>query len=121
MTERSRLGVHPPIHESGDLADVPGGALEGAAGRVRLDRGVICALHHVHMTPEDALRHGLRAKSVIRVRIEGDRELVLGDVPVRVDPNFALAMHTDTDEANAANVKTGAQWFLEAIQSADLS
>ena len=117
MTEQFKLGVHPPIRESGDIADTPGCTLEGPAGNVKLERGTICALRHVHMTPEDALRYGVRDKSVVRVRIAGDRELVFGDVLVRVDPNFALAMHIDTDEANAANVKTGAQAYIEGIQS----
>jgi propanediol utilization protein len=69
------------------------------------------------MTPQDALRHGVRDKSVIRVRVDGDRELVFGDVLVRVDPNFALAMHIDTDEANAANVQTGALGHIDGIQT----
>jgi acetate kinase len=116
MTEQFKLGVHPPIRESGDIADTPGCTLEGPGGSVKLDRGVICALRHVHMTPEDALRYGVRDKSFVRVRIAGDRELVFGDVLVRVDPTFALAMHIDTDEANAANVKTGAQGYIEGIQ-----
>jgi len=117
MTEQFKLGVHPPIRESGDIADTPGCTLEGTAGSVKLDCGVICALRHIHMTPEDALRYGLRDKSFVRVRIAGDRELVFGDVLVRVDPKFALAMHIDTDEANAANVQTGAQGYIEGIQS----
>jgi acetate kinase len=117
MTEQFKLGVHPPIRESGDIADTPGCTLEGPAGSVQVDRGVICALRHVHMTPEDALRYGVRDKSVVRVRIAGDRELVFGDVLVRVDPNFALAMHIDTDEANAVNVQTGARGYIEGIQS----
>jgi len=116
MTEQFKLGVHPPIRESGDIADTPGCTLEGTAGSVKLDRGVICALRHVHMTPEDALRYGVRDKSFVRVRVAGDRELIFGDVLVRVDPNFALAMHIDTDEANAANVQTGAQGYIEGIQ-----
>jgi len=117
MTEQFKLGVHPPIRESGDIADSPGCTLEGPTGSVKMDRGVICALRHVHMTPEDALRYGVRDKSFVRVRVDGDRELVFGDVLVRVDPSFALAMHIDTDEANAANVKTGAQGYIEGIQS----
>jgi acetate kinase len=117
MTEQFKLGVHPPIRESGDIADSPGCMLEGSAGSVPIDRGVICAFRHIHMTPEDALRYGVRDKSIVRVRISGDRELVFGDVLVRVDPSFALAMHIDTDEANAASVKTGAEGFIEGIQS----
>jgi acetate kinase len=117
MTEQFRLGVAPPIRESGDIADTPGCTLESPTGSVKVDRGVICALRHVHMTPADALRYGVRDKSFVRVRIGGDRELVFGDVLVRVDPNFSLAMHIDTDEANAANVKTGAQGYIDGIQS----
>jgi acetate kinase len=117
MTEQFKLGVAPPIRESGDIADTPGCTLESPTGSVKVDRGVICALRHVHMTPEDALRYGVRDKSFVRVRIAGDRELVFGDVLVRVDPNFSLAMHIDTDEANAASVKTGAQGYIDGIQS----
>ncbi len=118
MTEQFKVGVHPPIRESGDIADTPGCTLESPSGSVTVDRGVICALRHVHMTPEDALHYGVLDKSIVRVRIGGDRELIFGDVLVRVDPNFKLAMHIDTDEANAANVQTGAQAYLEEIQRA---
>lgn len=117
MTEQFKLGVHPPIRESGDIADTPGCTLEGTAGSVKPARGVIGAVRHVHLTPEDALRYGVRDKSVVRVRITGDRELVFGDVLVRVDWHFALARHIDTDEANAASVQTGAQGFIEGIQA----
>jgi acetate kinase len=117
MTEQFKLGLAPPIRESGDITGTPGCVLEGPSGRLQLKEGVICALRHVHMTPENALQYGVRDKSVIRIRIPGDRELVFGDVLVRVDPSFALAMHIDTDEANAANVATGAIGYIESIQS----
>lgn len=118
MTEQFKLGIAPPIRESGDITDTPGCTLESSTGSVQIDRGVICALRHVHMSPEDALRYGVRDKSYVRVRITGDRELVFGDVLVRVDPNFKLAMHIDTDEANAANIGAkGAQGFIDGIQS----
>jgi propanediol utilization protein len=117
MTEQFKLGILPPIRESGDIADTPGCTLESPTGSVQIDKGVICALRHVHMSPEDALRYGVRDKSFVRVRIAGDRELIFGDVLVRVDPSFKLAMHIDTDEGNAANVKTGAKGHIDGIQS----
>jgi acetate kinase len=117
MTEQYRLGVDAPVRESGDIADTPGCTLESPTGSVKVDRGVICALRHIHMRPDDALRYGVRDKSVVRVRIAGDRKLIFGDVLIRVDPNFALAMHIDTDEANAASVKTGAQGYIDGIQN----
>lgn len=116
MTEQFKLGIHPPVRESGDIKGTPGCTLEGPAGSVVLSQGVICALRHIHMTPADALRYGVRDKSFVRVRIAGDRELVFGDVLVRVDPNFSLAMHLDTDEGNAAGIETGAQGFIDGIQ-----
>lgn len=118
MTEQFKLGIVPPIRESGDIADTPGCTLESPTGTATIDKGVICALRHVHMSPEDALRYGVRDKSFVRVRITGDRELVFGDVLVRVDPSFKLAMHIDTDEANAAHIGAkGAQGFIDGIQS----
>ena len=117
MTEQFRLGIQPPIRESGDLADTPGIRLEGSAGSVQLERGVICAQRHIHMSPEDALRLRLRDRYVVRVRVDGDREVTYGDVVVRVNANFRLAMHIDTDEGNAGNVSTGMLGYIEEIQS----
>jgi len=71
------------------------------------------------MRPEDALRYGLRDRSIVRVRLSGPRSLSLGDVLVRVDPSYALALRIDADEARAANVSTGASAHIEDIQSED--
>lgn len=117
MTEQFKLGIHPPIRESGDLKDTPGITIEGPAGSVTIDKGVICAMRHIHMTPEDALRYGVRDKFTVRVCVPGDRELVFGDVRVRVDPSFRLAMHIDTDEGNAANISTGMTGYIDGIQN----
>ena len=119
MTEQFKLGIHPPIRESGDLSGTPGCILEGPNGSVQIEKGVICAERHIHMTPEDALRYGLKDKAVVRVKVKGDRELIFGDVLVRVNPNYKLAMHIDTEEANAANLKTGDLVYLDKIQSED--
>jgi acetate kinase len=117
MTEQFKVGIQPPIRESGDLANTPGIVLEGPAGKSSIERGVICAQRHIHMSPEDAMRFRLRDKYVVRVRVAGERELIFGDVVVRVNPSYRLAMHIDTDEGNAASIRTGMQGFIEEIQS----
>jgi acetate kinase len=116
-TEEFRLGIQAPVRMSGHLDGTPGLILEGPAGQVKLEEGVICAQRHIHMTPEDALRFGLRDRDVVRIRVEGNqRELVFGDVVVRVSPKYGLEMHLDTDEANAAQLSTGAVGYLVSIQ-----
>jgi acetate kinase len=76
-------------------------------------------LRHIHMTPADALRYGVKDRSVVKVRVSGDRELIFGDVLIRVNPEYKMAMHIDTDEANAANVTTGDMVFIQRIQDLD--
>ena len=117
MTEQFKLGVQPPIRQSGDLAGTPGVTLEGPYGSTTIERGVVCAQRHIHMTPEDAMRFHVRDNYVVRVRIEGERQLIFGDVVVRVNPAFRLAMHIDTDEGNAGNIQTGMLGYIEEIQS----
>jgi len=117
MTEQFKVGIQPPIRESGDLAGTPGMTLEGPYGTSMIERGVICAQRHIHMTPEDAMRFHVRDKYIVRVRIEGERQLIFGDVVVRVNPGYRLAMHIDTDEGNAGNIQTGMLGYIEEIQS----
>jgi len=115
-TEEFKLGIDAPIRASGDLADSPGLLLRGAAGEVRLERGVICALRHIHMSPEHALAYGIHDRDVVRVQLAGERSLIFGDVLVRVHPGWTLEMHIDTDEANAAEVMPDTTCTIESIQ-----
>jgi acetate kinase len=115
-TEGYRLGINAPIRMSGDVEGTPGVTLEGPEGRVELEEGVIYAHRHMHMTPTDARRLGLEDGDVVRVRVEGERELIFGDVAVRVSPKYQLELHLDTDEANAAELNTGDVAHLEGIQ-----
>ncbi len=115
-TEQFKLGIDPPIRDSGDIEGTPGIMVEGDAGTVKLTKGVICAKRHIHMSPEEALALGLRDKDVVMVRVKGVRELIFGDVLVRVHPDFRMDMHLDTDEANAAQISSGTAGYIEAIQ-----
>ena len=96
------IGVNAPCRESGDIAGSGACKLVGPAGEVELSEGVIVAKRHIHATPEDAEKYGIKDKQIVSVKVESDgRSLVFGDVVVRVSDKFADAMHIDTDEANA--------------------
>lgn len=108
LTDARSIGVTAPIRESGDVAGSGSCKLVGPKGEVELKEGVIAAKRHIHMTPADAQQMGLKDKDVVSVRVpSGERSLVFGDVVVRVSEKFALAMHIDTDESNAAAVAPG--------------
>ena len=102
FTDARALGVTPPVHESGDIEGTPGVKLVGPCGEVEIAKGVIVAKRHIHMTPEDAEALGVADKEIVNVKLDTPRATVYGDVVVRVSPKFALAMHIDTDECNAA-------------------
>ena len=91
-----------PVRESGDIAGTPGLKMVGPAGEVEISEGVIIAKRHIHMTPADAEAFGVEDKQIVKVKINSDRTLIFDDVVCRVSPKFALAMHIDTDECNAA-------------------
>ena len=102
------IGVKAPIRESGDLAGSAPCKIVGPKGEVELNDGVIIAKRHIHATPEDAEKYGLSDKQIVSVKVDTpERSLIFGDVVVRVSPKYALAMHIDTDESNAAGCTPG--------------
>jgi len=112
-TDEFKLGVDAPIRDSGNVAGSAPITLEGPAGTLPLHEGLICAKRHIHMSPEDAARFEVKDGDEVEVALEGGpRDLVFGDVLVRVSPKFTLEMHIDTDEANAAELDQGARGEL---------
>lgn len=105
-TDSFALGLHPPLRQSGDIVGTPGIKIMGPVGEVDLEQGVIVAARHIHFHTEDALKWGISDKQMLRVKLNGDRPLILENVLARVSDQFALDLHIDTDEANAAGVKT---------------
>ena len=107
-TDELTLGIAAPVRISGDLDGTPGVGIEGPAGSVSLSSGVIGARRHIHMNPHDAERLGLKDGQTVQVKVDSnDRDLVFGDVTVRIAPDFRLELHLDTDEANAAGIRNG--------------
>jgi putative phosphotransacetylase len=108
LTDARSIGVTAPVRESGDVAGSGACKLVGPKGEIELECGVIAAQRHIHATPEDAEKYGLQDKQIVSVKIDSNgRSLVFGDVVVRVSPKYALAMHIDTDESNAAGATPG--------------
>lgn len=105
LTDARALGIKVPVRESGDIAGTPGLKIVGPKGEVEIPVGAIAAKRHIHLTPADAEEMGVVDKQIVSVKVETpDRTTTFGDVVVRVHPNFAAAMHIDTDEANAAAI-----------------
>jgi putative phosphotransacetylase len=105
-TDARKLGIVPPVRESGDVKGSPGCKLVGPEGEIEIECGVIVAKRHIHLTPQNAEDMGLKDKQIVSVKVgePGARETTFGDVIVRVSEKYAPAMHIDTDEANAAGV-----------------
>lgn len=102
MTDSRKLGIPGIIRQSGDTEGTPGCTLIGPNGSLKIDHGVIVAKRHIHMTPVQAIQLNVKDNDDVFVITESyERSLIFADVVVRVSPKFALAMHVDTDEANA--------------------
>ncbi len=105
LTDARSIGVSAPVRESGDIAGSGACKLVGPCGEVELKEGVIAAKRHIHMTPADAEAMGVSDKQIVKVLMNTDgRKTIYDDVVVRVSDKYALAMHIDTDESNAAGI-----------------
>lgn len=106
-SDARKLGVKAPVRASGDIEGTPGICLSGPAGIVNVEKGVIIADRHIHMTPEDAARFQVHSGEAVKVKLFSDRPVTFEDVAVRVSPSFATRVHIDFDEANAADFQKG--------------
>ncbi len=107
LTDGRTLGIQPPVRASGSVENSPGAVLKGPCGEVRLPQGVIAAQRHIHITPTDAARFGVKDKQIVKLQTYTDRPLVFEDVLVRVSKDYATRVHLDIDEANACGYKMG--------------
>ena len=107
LTDGRTLGIDAPVRLSGDVAGSPGAVLEGSRGRVELRQGVVAAKRHIHLTPEDAARFGVKDRQNVKLKVYTSRPCVFEDVTVRISPDFASYVHLDYDEANACGFQKG--------------
>lgn len=107
LTDGVALGIAPPVRLSGDIANTPGVTLRHGDRAVVLDRGLIAAKRHIHMTPADAARFGVANGQAVRLQVFTARPVVFEEVEVRISPKFSTAVHIDYDEANACGFQKG--------------
>lgn len=96
-----------PVRDSGNLDGTPGIKLIGPCGEVELKRGVIVAARHVHLHTSDAEKYGLKDKDIVKVKVGGQRAVIFENVLIRVSDKYALDMHVDVEEGNAAALANG--------------
>jgi putative phosphotransacetylase len=104
-TDGIALGFELPLRISGDIKGTLGAMLMGPAGFFEMEEGVIRAMRHVHMSPDDAKFYGVKAGEKMKLKIGGPCGIILDQMLCRVDPSFKLEVHIDTDEGNACNLQ----------------
>ena len=104
-TDAIALGFEIPLRISGNIQGTPGCMLMGPAGFFEMKEGVIRALRHVHMHPDDAAFYSVKAGDAMKLKIGGPCAITLDQLLCRVDPSFKLEVHIDTDEGNACNLQ----------------
>ena len=107
LTDARTLGIDAPVRLSGSVENSPGATLMTDRGRVQLRQGVIAAKRHIHLTPEDAARFGVKDQQVVKLQTYTARPVLFEEVAVRVSPKFASYVHLDYDEANACGFQKG--------------
>mgnify|MGYP000946283260 FL=1 len=108
LSDGFTLGIEDlPIRDSGKTEGTPGIKLIGPKGEVELSKGVIAASRHIHMQTSDAEKYGLKDKDMVSVKVMGPRGLIFDNVLIRVNDEYALDMHLDVEEGNAAGLKNG--------------
>lgn len=108
LTDAVVLGKKVPVRESGDIEGTPGITLIHQDRELELDKGLIIAKRHIHVSPDDAEKLNVKNKEIVQVKIFGERSLIFDEVVIRIDPRFRTYMHIDFDEANACGFQKGA-------------
>lgn len=106
FSDARKVGLNPPVRESGDIKGSQPITLVGPKGTVELTEGVIVAKRHLHLTDKDGEKYGIKDKEIVQIKVGGERALIFDEVVARVSPNYATYVHLDYDEIQAAGLFT---------------
>lgn len=107
LTDAVSIGVKAPVRESGKISNTPSITIKTDHNEVQLPKGLIVAKRHIHITPEDAARFGVKDQEIVQLQVFGTRPLIFDDVLVRVSDRYRTVVHLDYDEANACGFIKG--------------
>lgn len=119
-TDAMKLGLNPPLRESGDIKGSGAFTIIGPKGSLYLEEGLIIAQAHIHMAPTDAIRFGVQNGEYVTIETEGIRPISYQQVKIRVSERYRLEMHIDTDEANASLITKNAFGHLMKSNSVNV-
>ena len=97
--DANHFKLNPPVRQSGDLQDAEKIMLVSEKASVSV-KGCIIAQRHIHISPEDAQKYGLKDKQKVTLKLDGERSGMM-DAFVKVTKDANLEIHIDTDESNA--------------------
>jgi putative phosphotransacetylase len=106
-TDAFKLGVNPPIRNSGMLEGSAPITIIGPKGTVELNEGCIMATRHIHMNQDDANKYGFTNDQIVSVRIDTVKGGVMDNVHIKITPKGVLEMQLDTDDGNGFMVEKG--------------
>ena len=106
-TDSFKLGVNPPVRDSGDVEESSPITIIGPNGTLNLNEGCIIANRHLHANPDDLIKYGLKENQILSIRVNGEKGATLDNVHVKVEPDFVFEVHLDTDDANGCLIKQG--------------
>ena len=107
LTDALVIGVKSPVRQSGDITGTPGVTISNGDKKIHLEKGLIVAKRHVHMTPKDASKFNVVDGEIVKVKVFGERPLIFDDMVIRVHKDFRTYIHIDYDEANACGYTKG--------------
>lgn len=105
LTDSIYLGINPPVVSSGFLENAAPLTLVGPKSSVYLEKCAIIANRHIHMNSKEATILGVRDGDLCKVRVQGIKSTIFENVLIRINDNWRLQIHLDTDDANAAFIK----------------
>ena len=104
-TDAYFLGLNPPIRESGDLDNSESITLVGKKGEIKVENCCIICNRHIHLSPIELQELGLNENDKVSVKINNETGGIIDNISLKVQDDFHLELHLDTDHANTFNLK----------------